>query len=143
MSINCGIVKIAAVLVIGSLWIPLTYSQQPKMVQADETFNGRQVGIHIGETLVISLSENASTGYHWLIPPEAAHNFETILQEGRPAAEGTAGTPGKPGVRRFCFEALRPGTVELELHYRRAWETAKPPARKFKLRIRVRPASGR
>jgi len=142
MSINRGIVKIASVLVIGALWIPSTYSQRPKMVQVDESFNGRQVDIHVGETLLISLSENQSTGFQWTMQPESAHNFEKILHERKPDVEGTAGPPGKPGVRHFSFEAFRPGTAELELHYRRAWETAKPPARKFKLRIRVRPASG-
>jgi inhibitor of cysteine peptidase len=141
MSSNYGIVKMASVLVIGMSWVPPTYSQQPKMVQVDESFNGRQIEIHVGETLAISLSENASTGFQWIIPPESAHNFEKILHERKPDVEGTPGPPGKPGVRRFSFEAFKPGTAELELHYRRPWETDKPPARKFKLRIRVRPAS--
>jgi inhibitor of cysteine peptidase len=133
----------ASVLVIGVLWIPATYAQQPKMAQVDESFNGRQVELYVGETLVISLSENASTGFQWIIAPESAHNFERILHERKPAVEGTANPLGKPGVRHFSFEAFKPGTAELELHYRRPWETAKPPGRKFKLRIRVRPASGR
>ena len=132
----------ASVFVIGALWIPSTYSQQPKMVQADESFNGRQIELYVGETLIISLSENASTGFQWIIPPESAHNFAKILHERKAAAEGTADPLGKPGVRRFSFEASKPGRVELELHYRRLWETAKQPARKFKVRIRVRPASG-
>jgi inhibitor of cysteine peptidase len=133
----------AGVLVIGVLWIPATYSQQPKMAQVDESFNGRQIELPVGETLEISLSENASTGFQWILPRESAHNLEKILHERKPAVEGTADPLGKPGVRHFFFEAFKPGAVELELHYRRPWETAKPPARKFKLRIRVRPASGR
>jgi inhibitor of cysteine peptidase len=113
------------------------------MVQVDDSFNGSQVELHVGETLEINLSENASSGFQWLIPREAVRKLEKILHERGSAAEGADSPPGKPGVRHFYFEALGPGTVELELHYRRPWETAKPPARKFKLRIRVRPASGR
>jgi len=110
------------------------------MVQADDSFSGRQVELHVGETLKISLSENASTGFQWITPPESVHAFEKILREGEAVAEGEKGPPGKPGVRHFYFEAFEPGTVELELQYRRPWETAKPPARKFKLRVRVRPS---
>ena len=111
------------------------------MVQADDSFNGRQIQLHVGETFEISLSENASTGFRWITPAESAHKFEKILRETESAAEGAGAPPGKPGVRHFYFEAIGPGTVELELHYRRTWETAKPPARKFTLHIRVRPAS--
>jgi inhibitor of cysteine peptidase len=134
---------VACVLVIGALWIPATHAQPRKMVQVDDSFNGRQVELHVGETLEISLSENASTGFQWMAPPESAHKFEKILHQEKPAAEGEGGPPGKPGVRHFYFQAIEPGTAELELHYRRPWEAAKPPARKFKLRIRVRPASER
>jgi len=134
-------VKVACVLVFGSLWIPPAHAQPRKIVQADHSFDGRQIELHVGEALEVSLSENASTGFRWITSPESAHKFEKILQEGKPSAEGTGGLPGKPGVRRFYFEAIGPGKVGLELHYRRPWEADKPPARKFKLRIRVRPAS--
>jgi len=109
------------------------------MVQANDSFNGRQVELRVGETLEISLSENASTGFQWVGAPDSEHKAEKILHQGQPVAEAAGSPPGKPGVRHFYFEALEPGTVELELHYRRPWETAKPPARKFRLRIRVRP----
>ena len=133
----------AIVLVIGALWIPSMHSQEPKMAQVDESFNGRQIELHVGQTLVISLSENASTGFRWISPPKSVHDLEKILYERKPAVEGAAGPLGKPGVRHFSFEAFKRGTADLELHYRRPWETAKPPARKFKLRIRVRPGSER
>ena len=113
------------------------------MVQADESFDGSQVNMHVGETLVITLSENASTGFQWVTPHESVHNFENILHERKSEAEGPAHTPGKRGVRHFYFDAVQPGTAELELLYRRSWETDKPPARKFKLRVRVRPAAER
>ena len=130
--------RAACVFLVGALWIPSADARPRKTVQADDSFNGRQVELNVGETLELSLSENASTGFRWMVPPESAHKFEKQL------AEGAGGPPGKPGIRHFYFEALEPGTVELELDYRRPWEAGKPPARKFKLRvrIRVRPASG-
>jgi inhibitor of cysteine peptidase len=134
-------VKIACAFAIGVLWIPQAYAQLGKTVQADDTFNGRQVELRAGETLAITLSENASTGFRWIVAPESARKFEKVLREKETSAEGTAGPPGTPGIRRFYFEASAPGTVDLELHYRRPWETGKPPARKFKLHIHVRPGS--
>jgi inhibitor of cysteine peptidase len=111
-------------------------------MKADDSFNGRQVELRSGETLELTLSENASTGYRWTIPPESVRKFDKILHERAQAAEGAGAPPGKPGTRKFYFEAVEPGAVELELDYRRPWEVAKTPARKFKLRIRVVPASG-
>jgi len=111
------------------------------MMKVDDSFNGRHIKLRVGETLELSLSENASTGFRWTIPPESVRKMDKILHERGQAAEGAAVTPGKPGTRHFNFEALAPGAVELELDYRRPWETDKPPARKFKLRIRVVPTS--
>jgi inhibitor of cysteine peptidase len=110
------------------------------MVQADDNFNGRELNLQVGETLEISLAENASTGYRWAVTPESADRFANILHRGKAAAEGEGIPPGKPGVRRFFLEALEPGTADVELEYRRPWETGKPAARAFKLRVRVRPA---
>jgi predicted secreted protein len=67
--------------------------------------------------------------------------LEKVLHEHAPSVEGAGGPPGKPGVRHFHFEAFEPGTVELELEYRRSWEAGKPPARRFSLHVRVQPAS--
>ena len=112
-------------------------------MHADDSFNGRQIELRTGETLAIALSETASTGFRWTIPPESVRKFEKVLHEKETSVEGTPNPPGAPGVRHFFFEVLEPGTVELELHYCRSWETGKPPARKFRLYIRVRPAQER
>jgi inhibitor of cysteine peptidase len=111
------------------------------MVQVDERFNGRQVELRVGDTLQISLSENASTGFQWTIPAESAQKLEKVLHEHTSSVEGAGGPPGKPGVRHFQFEAFAPGTVELELQYRRPWETGPPAGRSFNLQVSVRPAS--
>lgn len=119
------------------------------MLQIDGSFNGSQVDVHVGETLAISLTENASTGFRWIIPHESASRSGKILHENEPAAQQAGDTPpahvppGAPRVRRFYFEALEPGTVELEFDYRRPWEVATSPARTFKLRIRVQPVPER
>ena len=111
------------------------------MVQVDEGFNGSQVDLRVGETLEISLSENASTGFQWIMSAESAQEIGRVLREQGSSIEGASGPPGKPGVRHFRFEAFAPGTADLELQYRRSWEAGKAPARRFSLHVRVRPAS--
>jgi inhibitor of cysteine peptidase len=105
------------------------------MIAVDDSSNGREVVLHTGQALTISLNENASTGFRWMV-----HVKPEILRESEEAGEGTEapkGPPGRGGVRHFYFEALRPGSGEIELEYRRSWEREARPARTFKLRVRV------
>jgi inhibitor of cysteine peptidase len=115
------------------------------MIKADESFNGREVVIQPGETLEVSLAENASTGYRWVISEDSKNKFGKTIHEREQSVEAPAppAPPGKPGIRHLYFEAAEPGAVELEIHYRRPWETGKPPARTFRLRILVQPAPAR
>ena len=122
---------------------PGVHGQSRKMVQVDDTFDGREVALQAGETLEVSLSENASTGYRWSIPPEVKRKLTPVLREREETVEAAGGPPGRPGVRRLYFEALAAGTAELEIHYRRSWEINKQPARKFRLRVLVQSAPGR
>lgn len=127
----------------GCLLIPRVQAQQRKMIQVDDTFHGREVALQVGETLKVSLSENASTGYQWSIPPELKRKLTPVLREREETVEAPDGPPGRPGVRHLYFEAAAAGTADLEIHYRRSWESNTPPARKFNLRVLVQPAPGR
>lgn len=127
----------------GCLVVPRVQAQQRKMIQVDDTFNGREMVLQVGQTLKVSLSENASTGHQWSIPPDVKDRLIPILREREETVEAPDGPPGKPGVRHLYFEAVAAGTADLEIHYRRSWERNSSPARKFKLRLVVKPASGR
>jgi inhibitor of cysteine peptidase len=113
-----------------SLW---NCGMQRQMISVDESSNGRQVVLQTGQPLKITLNENASTGYRWMVQATPDILRESAAQN----PEGPKGPPGKGGVRTFSFEAVRPGSGELELDYRRSWEKTAQPARTFKLRIRV------
>jgi predicted secreted protein len=103
------------------------------MVSVDDSSNGREVFLHVGESLKISLNENASTGFRWTIHSQP----ETLRESEAERAEGPKGPPGRAGVRNFYFEAVSQGSGELEMEYRRGWEHAAKPARRFKLRVRI------
>ena len=114
-------------------WVTL-YAGSPKMIAVDDSSNGREVILHIGQVLKISLNENASTGYRWTVPVKP----EILRESEGETTDAPKGPPGKAGVRHFYFEAVRLGSGELEMEYRRNWEHAATPARTFKLRVQVR-----
>jgi inhibitor of cysteine peptidase len=98
---------------------------------------GRQVELARGQTLVLTLESNPSTGYSWAV----TRGDETVLhQAGDPVFRqgGAPGVVGAPGAEVFRFEAVAAGAVDLELGYRRPWEAGQPPARTFSARIVVR-----
>jgi predicted secreted protein len=103
------------------------------MISADENSNGREVVLHKDDVLKISLSANASTGFHWTV----FRKPEFLRESEGESAESPKGPPGRAGARHFYFEAVAPGSGELEMEYRRSWEHASRPARTFKLRVRV------
>lgn len=103
------------------------------MITVDESSNGKEIVLHIGDALKVSLHENASTGYKWTVRARPG-----VLRE----LEGSTlvapkGPPGSGGARQFHFEATENGFGILELEYRRSWEHAAKPARSFQLRVRV------
>jgi len=82
-----------------------------------QTDNGKAVQVHAGDTMVIQLDENASTGYTW-----AVNKIDTtvlLLQSSTYTASGNV--PGSGGTRVFTFLAKNPGTVQLQLKYWRSF----------------------
>jgi len=121
-----------AVILAGMLCIAAD-AQSSKMIRVDDNFNGREVTLQTGEALEIALAENATTGFQWLLKTKP--DFVEEFQDTEPSP--SPGPPGRGGIHRFYFRAVQPGTGELDLAYRRSWEKEKPPARSFRLRIRV------
>jgi inhibitor of cysteine peptidase len=107
------------------------------MPALDESFNGRSVTLRVGEGIEIALAENASSGFRWGPPPGRPATSSPILREVDETFAAPGRRPGMPGVRSFRFAALAPGSADLELEYRRAWQASAPAARGFRLRVEV------
>ncbi len=81
-------------------------------------------GLHLearpGQTVSLTLSETASTGYQW----QATVSAPSIVRfEGRSSLSSSAQAGGASRVR-FDFTALAPGRAELRFDLQRAWEDA-------------------
>lgn len=133
MKVSRTVKTIGSLLMVFDLWC-LAYARYPKMIEVDKSFDGRELTLGVGDVVALSLAENPTTGFRWdfAVKPEPA--FTLVKSTFEPAK----GPPGKGGTHRWQFQAVRPGSAEIELEYRRPWEKETPPNRKFKLTFRVR-----
>lgn len=103
------------------------------MQSIDETFNGRETKIQVGETLQIALDENRTTGFRWKV--RSAGEPACRLTEDRFEPPGKL--PGGAGVHHWRFQATQPGDGTIELDYVRPWDEDAAPARSFTLLVHV------
>jgi inhibitor of cysteine peptidase len=92
---------------------------------------GTDIVLETGNSFVVRLPENASTGYQWEIV-ERPVGLECLADRSVPA-RGL--TPGAAGVHEFEF-ALPPGLAQpphgqLVLHLRRSWDTTREPVETY------------
>ena len=97
--------------------------------------NGRQIELKKGQTLVIALEGNPSTGYTW----EVVEIGEQVLrQKGDPEFKPESDLVGAGGVQTFRFEAVGAGQTDLKLVYHRPWEEGVEPLETFSVQVTVR-----
>ena len=98
--------------------------------------NGKQVSIHPGEELVVTLASNPTTGYTW----EASNLDAAVLQQigdAKFTSDNTARV-GSGGSLTLVFKALEPGATSLVLVYHRPWEANVAPLDTFKVTVTVK-----
>jgi inhibitor of cysteine peptidase len=81
--------------------------------------SGKVVETRAGDTLVVRLGENPTTGYQWAI--DTLNADEVVLQSVEYLRAGDAAVGGG-GERRFTFKAQRAGTATVQLKLWRVWE---------------------
>lgn len=87
---------------------------------ATQAQNGETIALAQGETLVVKLAGNPTTGYQWTV----AQIDADYLQDLGSTYAADSSAIGSGGTYAFRFEARKPGTTDLVLAYRRAWETS-------------------
>jgi inhibitor of cysteine peptidase len=104
--------------------------------------DGTKRQVKVGDTIVLSLEENPTTGFLWhleLVGDDALSVFDQGIQLPRqPGPESQSGI-GRGGTRTFRLTADAPGETQLTLGLRRPWESGKPPLESLAVRITVRP----
>jgi inhibitor of cysteine peptidase len=108
-------------------------SQAKTITVTDDDNNGR-VTLNVGDTLVVKLKSNQTTGYSWRVAENNSSLLQPVGDTGKP---GKSGLIGAPGTQVFRFRAVGAGGGErLGLLYQRPFESPSiQAAQKFELMI--------
>ena len=103
-------------------------------MQYDDRANGQLIEASVTEEFEVSLPETRTAGYRWALEKSGEPNLRLLEDKTEPNTSAVGGA----GRHLWRFQAASLGETELELAYRRPWETT-GPARTFVLKVRVRP----
>ncbi len=87
-----------------------------------------------GETFVIALASNPTTGFVWE-PDFDARRLKLLSREFQPQSARI----GAGGEERFHFQALGSGETEVLFELRRAWEPEARERKRLQIAIRGKP----
>lgn len=104
------------------------------MPQFDESADGQSAELAAGDSFVISLHENPTTGYRWNLNAGGDKVCTLTSDDFEPGR-----LPGGEGVHRWHFRAAQAGEVKIEFALRRGWTPAAKSAKSFTLQVKVNP----
>ena len=105
-------------------------------VLVDASYSGKQVELSVGQSLVVTLESNATTGYSWAL---VQNSDDSVLSKtGNEYVAPQTTLVGAGGKEEWTFQALKEGTSTISMEYRRPWETGTPPATTFSLTVVVK-----
>lgn len=110
--------------------------QASRAMQAlTEADNGRTVDIAVGDTVEITLRENATTGYRWAIDRYDEQIADALGSEPhyQPNKIGAGGTV------TFSFRGKTAGSGDIALKNWRHWEGDASVTSRFRIRLNVKP----
>jgi inhibitor of cysteine peptidase len=104
------------------------------MLTLTENDNDRAVELRVGDSVHISLSENATTGYRWAIE----HLDESLIEAIGSEPQYKSGAIGSGGQVTFRFRATKAGNSEIALKNWRHFEGDGSVTKRFRVRLLVK-----
>lgn len=125
----------AGVLLSTALWTTFALAGSVTVSQSD---NGSHQSLVPGDTFVVRLKSNLTTGYRWSVT-----TADPTLLRKKPEQykRPVPGKVGQGGVQIFMFTALKPGETSVLLGYSRPFEKHAAPAKTFRVEISVTAAA--
>ena len=106
----------------------------PNVFNVDES--GQQIELAPGDSLVVTLDSNATTGFSWSV---AGISDEDVVDEVSNEYQAPdSELMGAGGQEVWTFEAIDEGTSTIEMQYSRSWETDVEPAETFTVTVVVK-----
>lgn len=103
-------------------------------VQVGMSRNGTSLTLTTGDSLVVALDANPTTGYLWALAPDQGTCL-TLVSE--PTFEPLSDLVGSGGTQQFTLQAAHAGQQTLQLVYHRPWEQGTPPIKTFAVNVTV------
>jgi inhibitor of cysteine peptidase len=103
----------------------------PSLTEADD---GRSVDLYVGETVDVTLPENATTGYRWAID----RLDPGIVEANESKPRYPSGQVGNAGQVTFAFKATKAGSGEVLLKYWRHFEGDASVTKRFGIRLNAK-----
>jgi inhibitor of cysteine peptidase len=119
-----------------ALTVTTACSPQQQEVKATIDDNGREMQLQKGQTLVVTLEGNPTTGYSWEV--EEPLDEQVLRQAGEPEFKQESDLVGAGGVQILRFEAVNAGQITLKLVYHRPWEKDEEPLETYSIQVVVR-----
>ncbi len=117
---------IALVLVAGCI------SNEIRLTASD---NGNNITLYKGQTLIITLEANPTTGYTWEVEDV---DTNIIRQVGEIEFQPGSSAVGAGGLQTVRLEAVNAGKTPLRLVYHRTWEKDVEPQKTFSVQVVVK-----
>jgi predicted secreted protein len=112
------------------LWQDVMKAERIKVSEAN---NGSELELKKGQSLVITLEANPTTGYTWeVVEPE---DEQVLQQVGGIEFEQESDLIGASGVQIIRFEVVNAGRAAVKLVYHRPWETGLEPLKTFAIQV--------
>ena len=104
-------------------------------LNVDSSYSGKQVELSVGQSLVVTLESNETTGYKWSLVQNSDNSVLSNTGDKYIAPQTTL--LGAPGHEEWTFKALKKGNSTISMAYSRIWESV-PPAQIFDLNVVVK-----
>ena len=107
-------------------------SGQLKLTEED---SGKTIEVKAGDSFIVSLKENITTGYGWSF---ANLDEQFLQQQGEASYESDSDLIGAGGTATYTFKALSAGQTTLKLIYSRPFEPDNPPEKTFEISVVIK-----
>jgi predicted secreted protein len=111
------------------------YGDASKSVELIQRDSGKSVDVHVTDVLIITLSANHTTPFHWVLTQEPD---PAVLERFANTYQAPEGSPGTGGEEVWRFRAIAEGSAALELDYRSLG--GEPTGQRFSLSVRAQEA---
>ena len=123
------------------VWTALFMGCDSGSIKLDDSTNGSEVTVRLGQTLTVNLKSNPTTGYQWELAECDDAVVRLVSGHFTPPSEVTersgALRVGAGGIQTFLFKGSGAGRTTLKLVYRRPWEKDVEPIQTFSVTVRV------